>query len=670
MQIGGTPRKMGRVVPVIVFRVVVGVFFSLVIAAQVAALWYRYSPQLGTPLFGVLYMPWDFVSWFWRWHELDATLDVIAMLSLLGAVAMAWHKERDKDKIENAKEWGGIGELRSAGLVSRSYPGELGGIILGETENGRLISFSDPRHVIVSGPVGSGKTVVNVIPTVLSYGGSVVVLDPKGKLFEVTGAHRQGIGDAFYWDASDDDTCSFNPFDEIDKRSSSAISDVQRLVGLWVGGSMVDDQRVKHWREQCETLISAMALYLIYDSVSDATFSNIRVLRGAGDKAIRLMSSSKISFVRDAASAFGGYPNPTQQAILSGVDNALSLFGDPRVAMATSRSDFRISDLMCGEKPLALYLQCRPNDADRLAPWLALMLSQIVSTLTASVSKTPDGMDKVRTCLLVLEEAAFGCYQQIMRSLLIMRECGLHALIVTQTMEALHAAYGRTAVDGLCAIKIGSASADRKEQEYFCGDVGQRLEQTERVTRKRHGWFTRFDETVSVSSHKSPLMTYQQFRGLPKNRAVMIVEGCEKAFVIHKRPWWQSTTFAALGRNVRIGDATSSQSAKILAAHAGSNSRKTADVSLSDTVLEIKLSHDQSMPQGGFEAQSSAQKPETPLATLARLRGWDAETVQREFFNGEVALRTVKQWITGSKLNIPRERLRKIREELARARTS
>jgi type IV secretory pathway TraG/TraD family ATPase VirD4 len=65
----------------------------------------------------------------------------------------------------------------------------------------------------------------------------------------------------------------------------------------------------------------------------------------------------------------------------------LDLYRDPTVAKNTSRSDFRIRDLMHYADPVSLYNITQPNDKDRLRrPRLGIwFLASIVSwTLTAA----------------------------------------------------------------------------------------------------------------------------------------------------------------------------------------------------------------------------------------------------------------------------------------------
>ncbi len=68
--------------------------------------------------------------------------------------------------------------------------------------------------------------------------------------------------------------------------------------------------------------------------------------------------------------------------MLSTAMSLLGLYRDPTIAMVTSRSDWRIADLVSGERPLSLYLVVPPSDISRTKPLVRLILNQIGRRLT------------------------------------------------------------------------------------------------------------------------------------------------------------------------------------------------------------------------------------------------------------------------------------------------
>ena len=84
-----------------------------------------------------------------------------------------------------------------------------------------------------------------------------------------------------------------------------------------------------------------------------------------------------------SASARDMLDRPPNEAgsVLSTAKTFLDLYRDPTVAKNTSRSDFRIRDLMHYADPVSLYIITQPNDKDRLRPLVRIVVNMIVRLL-------------------------------------------------------------------------------------------------------------------------------------------------------------------------------------------------------------------------------------------------------------------------------------------------
>src|SRR5690606_22468539 len=71
-----------------------------------------------------------------------------------------------------------------------------------------------------------------------------------------------------------------------------------------------------------------------------------------------------------------------RSGVLSTAMSFLGLYRDPVVAKVTSRSDWRIADLVETEAPVSLYLVVPPSDISRTKPLVRLVLNQIGRRLT------------------------------------------------------------------------------------------------------------------------------------------------------------------------------------------------------------------------------------------------------------------------------------------------
>lgn len=83
-------------------------------------------------------------------------------------------------------------------LTSTEMTGDLwqpeGWLLMGRRD-GRLIGWRDDRHVMTIAGSRAGNGVSLIIPNLLFYGGSALVIDPKGENARIT-AGRRGRGTA------------------------------------------------------------------------------------------------------------------------------------------------------------------------------------------------------------------------------------------------------------------------------------------------------------------------------------------------------------------------------------------------------------------------------------------------------------------------------------------
>lgn len=95
------------------------------------------------------------------------------------------------------------------------------------------LSYGGESHLATIGKTGSGKGRSAVIPNLLRYRGSAVVLDVKGELYHTTSRARREMGqdvillDPFHWIVEKPD--QLNPFDLLDTLGEEDLeSEVQK----------------------------------------------------------------------------------------------------------------------------------------------------------------------------------------------------------------------------------------------------------------------------------------------------------------------------------------------------------------------------------------------------------------------------------------------------------
>jgi len=130
-----------------------------------------------------------------------------------------------------------------------------------------------------------------------------------------------------------------------------------------------------HWQKTAYSLLVGCILHLCYKSRYDGSPATLAALgqmlsdpkRRINELWIEMLSFPHINGANHpvvGASARDMLDRPPNEAgsVLSTTKSYLDLFRDPTIARNTSRSDFRIQDLMHYVDPVSLYIVTKPND--------------------------------------------------------------------------------------------------------------------------------------------------------------------------------------------------------------------------------------------------------------------------------------------------------------------
>jgi type IV secretion system protein VirD4 len=170
-------------------------------------------------------------------------------------------------------------------------------------------------------------------------------------------------------------------------------------------------------------------------------------------------------------------PSRELGSIISTANTELALYRDPIVGENTSRSDFKIADLMDHDKPVSLYFITNPRDLVRMRPLARLLLTQIVSGLTDSMQFS-DGRSTTKhkhDLLLMLDEfPSLGKLEMFESALAFIRGYGIKAYIITQDVQQLYKAYTNyESIISNCDVRIAYAPNKLETAEWLSKMTGQ-----------------------------------------------------------------------------------------------------------------------------------------------------------------------------------------------------
>lgn len=148
----------------------------------------------------------------------------------------------------------------------------------------------------------------------------------------------------------------------------------------------------------------------------------------------------------------------------------LGLYRDPVVATVTSCCEWRISDLLEGDRPVSLYFVIPPSDISRTKPLIRLILNQIGRRLTEDLS---DREGRRRLLLMLDEFPALGRLDLFESALAFMAGYGIKAFLIAQSLNQIDKAYGQNnSILDNCHVRVSFATNDERTAKRVSDGLG------------------------------------------------------------------------------------------------------------------------------------------------------------------------------------------------------
>lgn len=512
-----------------------GLLLGLQGAAQVFAWTYRWDGALGPSLEVApdlrLYPPWSILSWRRQFGlEADLGMSRSAPLILLGALSglAAGVLTCGDHPRPRVRGWGSLDEARRAGLLAS------GGAVLGVLK-GRLLATTDLRPTLVTGGTRSGKGRGHVVPTLLSWGGSVLVHDPKGELWTVTAGWRSRFSHALYLAPRHAASARWNPLAEI-QPGPGELAQVHRLVAILSdSGGARDEEAI--WDKAASEILEAVILHVLYTAEDqDKTLLKVRELLADLDEAADVMLKTLHRagpdgepqvhpFIQTAVKGYAAMHDRFRTSVQGTARSYLKWLAGEDVERALSASDFAMGDLMCAEAPMSLYVQVAPADAAALRPLVRLLFYAAAQALTAEEKRDAAGRTKRHRLLMVMDEfPLLGRLAFFEKALRLMSGYGIKAMFVAQSLNDIVETYGphNTILDN-CHVYTAFSALDPLTQDKVSKLTGSVTE-----TRTSHSTPSGLGagrSSVSRSEVERPLLEPGEIRALPDHEQLVFIAG-------------------------------------------------------------------------------------------------------------------------------------------------
>ncbi len=557
-QVGAQIRqKKGIPIKFIPMAALAIIVLSLAIPTQIFARNFNYQAVLGESLFGI-YPPWSIIIWADKWYGQypDQVMQagsyglVVAAIGLvlLFVLQMILRNSTKANKyLHGSARWANKKDIEKAGLfpTKNKFTGKprpsqkKNSVYVGawQDRSGKThyLKHSGSEHVLCYAPTRSGKGVGLVVPTCLSWGGSMVITDLKGELWELTAGWRKNHAKNTVIrfepaTSAGGRGARWNPLAEVGLGTESEVGDVQNLATLIVDP---DGKGLNtHWQKTSQSLLVGVILHVMYKARNGEGESTLPAVDAALSDPGRHISElwrEMVSYehtdngnhpvVGAAARDMIDRPDEEMGSVLSTAKSYLSLFRDPVVAENVSCSDFNIKDLMNHDSPMSLYIITQPSDKNRMKPLLRIMLNMIVRVLAADM-KFESGRSvknyKHQLLMMLDEFPSMGKLEIFQESLAFLAGYGIRCYLICQDINQLkseESGYGRNEqITSNCHV-----------QNAF---PPNRLETAEHLSRLT-GETTVIKERVSVSGKRTSALLGSVSRNLEEvKRNLMTPDEC------------------------------------------------------------------------------------------------------------------------------------------------
>lgn len=341
------------------------------------------------------------------------------------------------------------------------------------------IGLDGEAHMLTIAGSRGGKGSSVIIPNLLLWEGSAVVIDPKGTNAHVTAQARRDMGHDVHlidpFGVVTKESSRFDPFDGLNPDSELVGEEIRSIADALVAPDDEKTPKDPHWDESARTILAGLMshvlssdqpqkwLYHIRDLVrqlpeqQDRMWAEMALNERAGQHA----KSAAIRFIR-------GQDSNEILSIMSNADKHTEWLSSPIMRRITSNPTFRIRDIK--KRPTTIYLIIPPRQIQRQKRLIRLFINLVID----SVEK--GGKSDVPILMMIDEFLSLGRMQEFPDSFATMASYNLMLWPFVQDLGRLKEIYGNgvnTFVSNSRAVQV-FAVTDEETKKFVSEKLGNR----------------------------------------------------------------------------------------------------------------------------------------------------------------------------------------------------
>jgi len=323
---------------------------------------------------------------------------------------------------------------------------QLGGAVPTADEDDPLLYTGD-GHLMTIAPTGAGKGVGVIVPNLLTYPGSVIAIDIKGELAQVTARRRREMGqqvvvlDPFrVLRGTHPSTDALNPFDLFKLPGADPESDAEMLASQFSVDHNFSTDR--YWDDTGKGLTAGLIAHIATTAKPEERHpGSLRKLLYMDELDFNIagwLDNKEVTnpLARDEFIAYLSAPSDkTRPCIRTTACTYMKCLGSEAVSSTMERSSFDLHALLRGE-PMTVYLVIPP---EKLESHKAVLRAWLATLLTTVLRRTH--RPEHRTLFIVDEAAQLGEMPLLRTAMTLLRGYGLQCWTFWQDLGQLKSLY-------------------------------------------------------------------------------------------------------------------------------------------------------------------------------------------------------------------------------------
>lgn len=377
------------------------------------------------------------------------------------------------------------------------------------------------RHTVVFSPSGGGKSTVVVVPSILRLSArpcSMVIHDPSGELFNLTSGALETSGFTVrrISFAKQEGSDRYNPLARARKGA-----DLRKVSAMIVRNAMGGNRADPFWDQSAIALVTVLMQVLQTQAPMYHNLANVRHLLNAlgkdPDKLDALVARSASDELFAEYASLQAYDRKVLSGIIASARAALDMWTDEDIALLTSSDTLDLESLRT--RPTVLYVQSHTAQLDYYSVLVSLLFEQLIGVLMEELP-TPDALD----VYLIIDEASSLRVPVLPTAISNLRKYRVPLMLLYQDYSQLIHLYGRNEAETI--------RQNAYVKMYFSDQSLDTSVDLERLMGK-------YEVKDEEGRHRvRPLLTSDEIRVLPKNRALLIAGG-HRPILAKLRPFYK-----------------------------------------------------------------------------------------------------------------------------------